>query len=156
MLQQATLETPIFSPPPQAGTEENCPAPLLQDPSLGVGGSLQWTRLFWEEAARHLSGLIKVIVEIFLTFNLPGTQRRSELSLGKSRPREQNRKPPAIERSSDGINCWTRPPIRPHVAIFQGGRRTLGWSGQIPASGVENPEPSTPSLRDCWGPSEPP
>lgn len=38
MLQQATLETPIFSPPPQAGTGENCPAPLLQDPSLGVGG----------------------------------------------------------------------------------------------------------------------
>ena len=57
------------------------------------GGSLQWTPLFWEEAARHLSGLIKVIVEIFLTFNLPGTRCRSELSPGKSRPREQNRNP---------------------------------------------------------------
>lgn len=33
------------------------------------------TRLFWEEAARHLSGLIKVIMGIFSTFNLAGTPR---------------------------------------------------------------------------------
>lgn len=39
--------------------------PPFKTPSLGPGGgSLQWTQLFWEEAAHHLSGLIRVIVEI--------------------------------------------------------------------------------------------
>lgn len=84
------------------------------------------TRLFWEEAARHLSGLIKVIMGIFSTFNLAGTRQGQSCpqgNLGQGSTTERPRAECSADRVSAGLGFQSGP--RGNVS---GRQRTLGGS----------------------------
>lgn len=85
------------------------------------------TRLFWEEAARHLSGLIKVIMGIFSTFNLAGTRQGQSCpqgNLGQGSTTERPRAECSADRVSAGLGFQSGP--RGNVS---GRQRMLGGSG---------------------------
>lgn len=85
------------------------------------------TRLFWEEAARHLSGLIKVIMGIFSTFNLAGTRQGQSCpqgNLGQGSTTERPSAECSADRVSAGLGFQSGP--RGNVS---GRQRTLGGSG---------------------------